>query len=139
MSNIDNDRLRELRNNIIGARTVGEWDKDWEEVKDWWLADTPALRAARGLVRFTWKGEVVAVVRASDNLRGFVKKFSDYVRPSPSSRDHHLGQMIHEHRFELIAHILVTGQNSNMERLNTELKRDMVEIYQPAWMVSPNP
>ena len=95
MSNIDKDRLRELRNNIIGPRTVGEWDKDWEEVKDWWLADTPALRAARGLVRFTWKGEVVAVVRASDNLRGFVKKFSDYVRPSPSSRDHHLVQRIH--------------------------------------------
>lgn len=136
MSNIDGERLRVLSSKVIDGRTVAEWDEDWEEVTKWSTADTPALRAARGLVRFTWNGEVVAIVRASDNQRGMVKKFSDYIRPSDSSRDHHLGQMIFEHRAELIAHILVTGENKDMERVNIELKRAMVELYQPAWMVS---
>jgi len=136
MSDIDSERLRELLAKVIGGRTVAEWDEDWEAVKDWRTADTLSLRVARGLVRFTWDREVVAIVRASDNQRGFVKKFSDYVRPSDSSRDHPLGQKIYEHRAELIAHILVTGENKDMERLNIKLKRAMVELYLPAWMVS---
>ena len=136
MSNIDSECLRELLAKVIGGRTVAEWDEDWEAVTDWRTADTPALRAARGLVRFTWNGEVVAIVRASDNQRGIVKKFSDYIRPSDSSRDHPVGQKIYEHRAELTAHILVTGENKDMERVNIELKRAMVEFYQPVWMVS---
>lgn len=136
MSNIDSERLRELLTKVIGGRTVAAWDEDWEAVKDWRTADTPALRAARGLVRFTWNGEVVAIVRASDNQRGIVKKFSDHVRPSDSSRAHPLGQKIYEHRAELTAHILVTGENKDMERVNIDLKRAMVELYQPTWMVS---
>lgn len=136
MNNIDSERLRVLSSKVIDGRTVSEWDEDWEEVTKWRTADTPALRAARGLVRFTWNGEVVAIVRASDNQRGIVKKFSDYVRPSDSSRDHPVGQKIYEHRAELTAHILVTGENKDMERVNIDLKRAMVELYQPTWMVS---
>lgn len=136
MSNIDSERLRVLRNKVIDGRTVAEWDEDWEAVTDWRTADTPTLRAARGLVRFTWNRDVVAIVRASDNQRGIVKKFSDYIRPSDSSRAHQLGQKIYEHRAQLTAHILVTGENKDMERVNIELKRAMVELYQPAWMVS---
>lgn len=136
MSNVDGARLRELHNKVIGGRKVAEWDEDWEAVTDWRTADTPALRVARGLVRFTWNGEVVAIVRASDNQRGLVKKFSDYVRPSDSSRAHHLGQKIYEHRAELTAHILMTGENKDMERVNIDLKRAMVELYRPTWMIS---
>ena len=136
MSNVDGARLRELRNKIIAGRTVADWDEGWEEVTKWRTADTPALRAARGLVRFTWNGEVVAILRASDNQRGMVKKFSDYIRPSDSSRDHPVGRRIYEHRAELTAHILVTGENKDMERVNIDLKRIMVELYRPTWMIS---
>jgi len=121
---------------VIGVRTVAEWDKRWQLVPDWRTADTPELRRGRGIVRFCLHGEVVAIARASDNQRGFVKKFSDYVRPSPSSRDHHMGKMIHDNRHDLVADIIITGENSDMERVNIDLKRAMVKLYRPVWSAS---
>lgn len=121
---------------VIGVRTVAEWDKRWQLVPDWRTADTPELRRGRGIVRFCLHGEVVAIARASDNQRGFVKKFSDYVRPSPSSRDHPMGRRIYENRRNLTAEIIVTGESQDMEQVNIALKDAMVELYAPVWLVS---
>lgn len=126
----------EIWNRLIAGRTVAEWDKLWRLVPDWRTANTAELQRGRGIVRFSLRGEIVAIVRASDNMRGFVKKFSDYVRPSPSSRDHPMGRRIFENRHDLTAEIIVTGESKDMERVNIALKEAMVELYPPVWLVS---
>lgn len=136
MRNMNDEGIVELCNQVIGGHAVGVWDKRWLSVPRWWLSDSPELRRARGLVRLSLRGEVMAIARASDNRRGFAKKFSDYVRPSPSSRDHHMGRLIHDNRHDLVADIIITGENSDMERVNIALKRAMVKLYRPVWSAS---
>lgn len=123
----------------IAGRTIAEWDRLWRPVPDWRTANTPELQRGRGIVRFSLGGEVMAIVRASDNKRGFVKKFSDYVRPSPSSRDHYIGALIYENRRDLTADIIVTGECKDMERVNMALKQAMKQLYQPVWSASARP
>ena len=135
MSNVEVERRQALCNQIIDGRAVAEWDESWLGVNEWWKADTPLLRAARGLVRFTLNGEVMAIGRASDNRWGIAKKFRDLVRPSPSSRDHHAGRLIFENRYDLTADIIVTGEDRNMERVNIALRKAMIELYRPLWNV----
>ncbi|MEJ7927422.1 hypothetical protein WG908_11725 [Sphingobium sp. AN641] len=129
----------EILGREVGGRTVAEWDKLWTPVPGWRTANTPELQKGRGIVRFRQSGKVMAIVRASDNKRGFVKKFSDYVRPSPSSRDHHIGALIYENRHDLTADIIVTGECQDMERVNMALKQAMKELYQPVWSASARP
>lgn len=124
---------------VIAGRTVATWDKLWRAVPDWRTSNASALLRGRGIVRFSLRGEVVAIARASDNMRGFVKKFSDYVRPSHSSRNHPMGQLIYENRHELTADIIVTGESKDMESVNMALKQAMAQLYSPAWAASNRP
>lgn len=112
--------------------TLEEWDK-WVKVPGGLTQRQKQLRPNVGLFRMLLNGQIVVVGSGTDKKHGIEKRLYDLSRPGNSSRDHHAGWLIHEHRAALVVEVLITGHGPLAQETAKQLKAAMIELHRPTW------
>lgn len=119
----------------IGDSNIDEWEAEWVALKGGLRQRHHELDGLLGLYRLTLNGQDVAIGTGIDIRQGIPKRLYDFHRPSPSGRNHHCGQLIHQHRDQLEVQVLITGTDRDAQRIARQLKAVMLERHKPAWNV----
>lgn len=119
---------------LIDDKTIDAWDTEWKPLKGG-LRERHHLDGLLGLYRLTLKGQDVAIGTGIDIRQGLPKRLYDFHRPSPSGRNHHMGQLIYQHRDQLEVQVLITGEGRQAQRLARLLRPLLLERHRPAWNV----
>jgi len=118
---------------LIGGRTIEEWDRLWVKVDGGLDSYHRPLRYKVGLYRISCKGQIMALGTGTDKDGGLAKRLSDFRRPSPSGRNHHAGELIHENLNLLDVEVLITGSDAHAREIGRQLKTPMMRRHRPVW------
>lgn len=124
---------------LYGDKTLSEWDQDWERVPTGLKAYQPQLRHRLGLIRMTLNGRVMFVGTGADRDGGIAKRLSDFIRDSPSGRNHYAARKINENREILEVDAIYTGKSFRGQELANLLKTPMIRWHKPEWNVANAP
>lgn len=124
---------------LYGEKTLPEWDRLWVRVPNGLKDYQPKLRHRLGLIRATLNGRVMYIGTGVDRDGGIAKRLSDFIRDSPSGRNHYAGQMIYENRDILQIDVIYTGKGFNGQNLAEALKAPMIRHHRPEWNVANAP
>ena len=129
----------DISNTLIGGMTVGERDQKWVPILGGLYGPLSTFRYHVGLWRVSLHGEIVGLGMAGEwDNGGFRKRLSDFTRPGWSGRDHKMGRLIYEHRYELNLELLILGSDSSAACLAKELVPAMIALHRPKWSVPPS-
>ena len=123
-----------MSNNLIGGKTIDEWDGLWVPVPGALRRRHPQLKRKVGLLRFTLNGEIMYIGKAVEEGPGYFKRLYDFHRPDSSGR--HFGAVrVYEHRDEVEVDVIVieTGWRAIVA---DELRAIMIERHNPPWNAS---
>lgn len=101
----------------VGGKTIEQWEGEWVRVTGGFNAPATDLRQSVGLYRAV--------------LRGLAKRIADFTRPSPSGREHHGGEYIHDHLDDLELEVLVTGSDKQAAQTAKALKEHVLALHSP--------
>ena len=123
---------KELLQTKVGNRTLQEWDGRWEPVANALSEKHPELSGTIGLFRTVLKGETIYIVCASER-RG-IEKGLQRIRGKEQTGNKTYGpQMIRKHREVITVDILRVNDVRIPSNAAKELKRAMVNLYDPHW------
>lgn len=119
----------------VEGRTIRDWNRNWIRVEGGFGRPHPELRHKVGLYRAILNGRVMAIGKGADRQGGLAKRIADFRRDSDSARDHHAGELIHEHLHELELQVLITGSTADPAARWTAvlLKTPMIRLHNPRW------
>lgn len=124
---------------LYGEKTLPEWDRLWVRVPNGLKEYQPKLRHKLGLIRATLNGRVMYIGTGCDLGGGIAKRLSDFIRDSPSGRNHYAAQKINENRDILDVDVIYTGKSFDGQELARALKTPMIHLHDPEWNVSNAP
>lgn len=119
------------------GKTLEEWDQQWVKVPGGLTQRQKQLRPDVGLFRMLLSGQIVVVGSGTDKKHGIEKRLYDLVRPGNSSRNHHAGGRIYEHRAAVVVEVLITGHGQTATEIAEELKWPMIRRHEPIWTAPP--
>ena len=125
--------MKKIEPKLFGPMTLAEWDEKWEKVPGGLRQGQKHLRPDVGLYRMILNGQIVVVGSGTDKKHGVEKRLYDLSRPGKSSRDHHAGRLIYEHRDELVVEVLLTGVGPRAREIAEDLKWPMIRRHVPTW------
>ena len=121
-----------VREIVVGSKTVGEWTKEWRRLEGDFNVRQTCVNKTVGLFRAVDSGQTMALGQACEYANGGLRKrISDFGRKSPSSREHFMGEFIHDNRHRLEAHVLCVGRDENAAEITKQLRGYMLELYKP--------
>lgn len=123
----------------VGGISADEWDTLWGTIDGGLKRRQPQLAGELGLYRCILNNRVVALGTGIDIKDGMTKRLFDFVRTSPSGRNHHAGQLIFAHRNQIVLQVLLTGSGRQAQKIARELKAIMMERHKPAWNLVQGP
>ena len=122
----------ELLKTKIGNRSLQEWDLRWEPLANALSEKHAELSGTIGLFRTVLKGETMYIVCASER-RG-IEKGLQRIRGKDQVGNEKFGaQMIRKHREQLTVDILRVNDVPIPSNVAKDLKRAMVNLYDPHW------
>ncbi|WP_292039751.1 MULTISPECIES: hypothetical protein [unclassified Brevundimonas] len=124
---------------LYGEKTLLEWDRLWVRVPNGLKAKQRHLRSKLGLIRCTLNGRVMYIGTAADRRAGIAKRLYDFIRKSPSGRNHYAGRKIYENRENLEVDVIYTGTSFDGQNLAEALKTPMIRLHRPEWNVANAP
>ncbi len=118
----------------LGNKSLSQWESKRKHVGTLSGSDFSAYATYVGVYCAKLNGEIVYIGRATErNNGGFRKRLNDYTRKSESSRSHHSGQKMYEHKSELQISIIITGNNSEVSYIACQLELSLIYKYKPEW------
>ena len=126
-----------MKIDLIGGKTIDEWDGLWEAVPGALRRRHPELKGKVGLLRFTLDGEIMYIGKAVEEVPGFFKRLYDFHRLNKSGRKHFGAELVYEHRDVVEVDVLIvkTGWRVDVAK---ELRTVMIERHSPPWNASEN-
>ena len=106
---------------------------DWIVLDGWYRNKLVGFDQVRGLFRARLNGETMFIGRAAAQDSSLKSRLDAYRRRYGTGRNHYAGQMIYDHRAEIVMGIAVLDLPAF--EIN-RLAEDLIEKHQPPWNMS---
>ena len=121
-----------IREMVIGPKTVGEWDTEWQRLDGDFNVTQTCVNKTVGLYRAVDGNNTMAIGQAIEFQNGALRKrISDFRRKCESNSKGFMGEYIRDNRISLKLFVLCVGDNEEAAKLTIDLKEAMLKLYNP--------
>jgi hypothetical protein len=124
---------QDLLQELVGKRTVREWDLRWEPLPNAFTQSHEELGRVVGLFRVKLHGETKYIVAASYRKGGIRHGLRRISGPTQTGNRGSGAKMIRDHIDTVEVDILVVNDEDDTTNVIKRLKRLLVKYYDPVW------